>query len=236
MSDEQTTILSYNECIDMVNIDGWKIQSIDLDAYTTQQKFDICIAAVKSDWRSIKWVKKLTYEICLATVTHAPESLEYISNTGFPDYDMCLIAVKNYSQHALKYVKLSNFNTSQAYTICLAAVTFNGEALQYVPFERFSESECNTICLTAVKDEGSALRYVTKQTPEMCSIAIRDDIYNIDYVKEQTLELCKEMISINNYESYCAIKYIRDWNYRDECAGIVTKHVLKKIREAAGSW
>jgi hypothetical protein len=109
---------------------------------------ELCLKAVKQDYRALYYVKKQTEEICLEAVKQNGLSLWFVKKQT---EEICLEAVKQ-NGNALKYVE------EHTEEICLEAVKQNGCALKYV------KEQTEELCLEAVKQNGCALRYIKEKT------------------------------------------------------------------------
>ena len=101
------------------------LRDIKEDVYSIRDKKqtrELCLAAVKRQGRTLKYIKNQTEEICLAAVQENRKALKYVKNQT---EEMCLIAVSR-DGFLLKYVK------NQTVDICMAAIRSDSPALSYV--------------------------------------------------------------------------------------------------------
>lgn len=173
------------ECID-------KIESGDLPFFSVPEEYrthDVCLAAVKKNWRSLEYVTNQTEEMCWEAINQNGEALEYVKNQT---EEMCLAAVESYWP-ALDFVK------NQTEEMCLTAVKEDCMALEMV------RRQTDRICLAAVSHEPEALLLVRNQTDEICLAAVRKDWALLKHVKNQTEEICDVAINQNGW----ALEYVR---------------------------
>lgn len=147
---------------------------IGLDDYdlkfVKEQTTEICIEAVRSNFKALEFVKEQTPELCLEAVRNDGNALRYVKEQTT---ELCLGAVSNCSW-ALKYVK------EQTPEICIEAVKNTGFALEYV------KEQTTEICVEAVKEDSlAALKYVKKPFKDMYQVAIGKYFYMIKDVLEE---------------------------------------------------
>jgi len=166
------------------------IQSIGKD-----QTDEMCIEAIKFNWREIQHVRNQTKEICLSAIRKNAKALRYI-NMKYQTEEVCKYATKGRNGVLLKFVKY------QTYGICEQAIQQNPFAIQYVnerdvpsfsseneasltPSVRVPKNQIEELCKLAVQRNGLALRYVKKQyhTYSICCIAVQQNGKAIQYVR-----------------------------------------------------
>lgn len=110
----------HERCLKAVKRNGLILEII------TKQTPEICLAAIKENWASLKYVKsdQQTPELCLAAIQINEFALMYIEAKN-QTREICLAAVQKHGC-ALKYV------VNQTPEICLAAVENCPGALKYV--------------------------------------------------------------------------------------------------------
>ena len=170
-----------------------------------KQPHELCLLAILTDFRALRYVKDQTHEICLYAIRCSNgTALKYIKNQT---HDMCLEAIRRSNGIALKYIKnqthdmcleavnlrasMIQFVNEQTEGICLLAVQKWAHALQYVRIQ--SEQ----ICLEAVKHNGLMLEYVLEQTEEICIYAIQNNVHSFNFIKTKTINCYLEAIRLD---------------------------------------
>jgi hypothetical protein len=143
------------------------------------------------DGLELFYVKKQTYEICLAAVKQNGLAWAFIRNKEYK-VDLYEEAIKSNARTIELVIEKSptinlfsvirncwslQYIEDQTLWMCLIAVKQHGETLEFV------KDQTEEICLEAVKENGLALRFVKEQTPEICRTALRQNPKSIEFVK-----------------------------------------------------
>jgi hypothetical protein len=162
-------------CRHLVSRDGNILQEIE------EQTPDVCLAAIKQNPKSIRYVKDQTEELCDIVVSQCGYSVQYVRN---PTFKNAIRSVK-VTPKSLQYL------SKKMPELCMLAVVANGDALAFV------EEQTDELCFAAVRNYGIALRFVKNQTDELCLEAVKQTPDAFQFVKDQTDELCTKARGIN---------------------------------------
>ncbi len=122
------------------------------------QSFEICLEAMKSCWKSIKYVKKRKYKFKLLEIY--PWAIAKIRK---PTFEMCLQIIKK-DAYNLQYIK------NQTEEICIEAIQRNANALQFV------KKQSLIMCIEAMKQNKNAFKHIQPKFKMLFDTTIKNNI------------------------------------------------------------
>ena len=189
--------------------------------YIRDRTPEMCLEAVKSDYKALQYIVDQTEEMCLIAVkAHSLELGNFFTNhikgkNIIFDYDINRdIRFDTYYEprsHILRYVMNQNDE------ICLEAVKNYGLSLKFV------ENKTLEICMMAVNNIGHAIAFVDNQTEDICMAAVNNSGFAIRYIKPENLteEICLAAVKQNGL----AINYIHNYTH-EICYAAVNQNGL----------
>ena len=174
-------IKSYDNLVKFMKVNGQCLQYLPNDMKTEE----ICLAAVESDYRAIKYVTLFNDSIYLKAVEKNGLALKDIENQTD---GICEVAVKN-NANALEYVK------KQTNELCLMAVRKNGLLI------RFVTAQTEEIQYAAVTNDPYAIQYISNPNIEVMTCAYRKNNKIAQHIKKknrrQLMEYLKSLEKLN---------------------------------------
>lgn len=174
------------------------------------QTHKICLAAVKRNGHSLKYVKEQTDDLCIAAVKNSPSALQFVIQQT---REICMCAVTNPSELSLQFVKC------QTREICVAAINSNYHSL------RFVRNQTDEICAIALENNIGAYLGIHDPTPEMCLYFVKADYRTLGNIKNQTLQMC--LFAVSKYKN--AIIWIHDEINKIMCIEAIKKNDFSQM-------
>ena len=151
--------------------------------FVKEQTPDLCLIAVKNDWRSLQYVKEQTPEMCLIALQQSVTAFLHI-NEQTPE--ICRLAVRQEGT-VLRFVK------EQTLEICLEATKQTWRALKYVD-ESFQTPE---MCLECIEQN------LLVCSPPICTGTVP---VAYTYIKKPTLQMCLKSGDYRRVYNYYKMK------------------------------
>lgn len=109
---------------------------------------EICMEAVKQNYKAIIYVEEQTEDICFEAVTQNGYMIKYIKNQT---ENLCIEAVKK-NPFSIQFIK------NKTHNICMEAIKNNPYSIQFI------QNQTEDICLEAVKINANVKKLITIDT------------------------------------------------------------------------
>jgi len=216
--------LHTNITVAMVEKTPRLLQFVDSEKQTTE----LCLAAVRKDGDTIRWIAQPTLDICLAAVRQSADAMKYIHCALFPDANRIIQTAL-----AKKYTAFYDIPISQRTAeVCWMGLKASASLITSVPTDiqtqemwefairqqpalvenlhgfRLNKYELYRI---ALQQDGLLLKYVRpSQTRELCELAVQQNGDALEFVWKsyRTPELC--MLAVKSKGMGKAVYWVPD--------------------------
>ncbi|MDR3049298.1 MAG: hypothetical protein LBV16_05600, partial [Elusimicrobiota bacterium] len=143
----------YKICLEMLQIEGRKLESVEPERFTAEQYLNLCSTAIDQNGSALEWVEASAagvenyQNLCYQAVKKNGTSLYFVKRDLF-DHS------RNKLREIYRIAVIQNTDAlmliqDQTLPLCRLAVKRNASALQWVNPELFSKEEYGEICFLA---------------------------------------------------------------------------------------
>jgi hypothetical protein len=198
----------YKIRLEILKIDGNKLECIEPEQFTTEQYLNLCQAAIEQNAFALEWVEVSNIDaenyqrLCYAAVKKDGTALYFVKKEFFDNHQnkfkaLCHIAVRQ-NTDALMLIQ------DQTLSLCRMAVKKDASALEWVNPGLFSKEDYGDICLLAFNQKQKLVLL----------LRLFGDYFNIKYIKDyQALRFVDKSHCLpDRYKDICleAIQYSED--------------------------